>query len=331
MVVDLFLVYQFLRRLATPFKDWDAYELGIIDERGNLLKKRKDLRLVKERDAFGIFDLMILKIKRLIEKAPGGQTRIASYAAALYLIKEDWQHMTEAELEATIEEYFNSLDESTDYKFELFARMLEDAPANAMGGGNIAGGGYNGSGDVKVPPAAASRYKKKNKEEQKKFYEAFHEAVTTSGNTHTPHRTWTAPKPHEEHDEVQTQREVPHGTYPDHVHKMLDHLANKKNYQSAMKKATTVTVTKKSARKMSNTDAYSSEPAELDKEKDTRVRKQFASGKPMQKPIVLHDTHTGHMHLLAGNTRLTHNTHGDHPGAGKTPVHAIQYDSSKMK
>lgn len=178
MVVDLFLVYQFLRRLATPFNEWDAYELGIIDERGNLLKKRRELRTVKEREAFGIFDLMITKIKRLIEKVPGGKSRIASYAAALYLIKEDWEHMTEEEMEASIEEYFNSLDESTDYKFELFAKMLEDAPANAMGGGNIAGGGYNGSGDVKVPPAAASKYKKKNKKDQEEFYE---EAPTIGG------------------------------------------------------------------------------------------------------------------------------------------------------
>ena len=181
MVVDLFLVYQFLRRLATPFNEWDAYELGIIDERGNLLKKRRELRTVKERDAFGIFDLMITKIKRLIEKIPGGKSRIASYAAALYLIKEDWEHMTEEEIEASIEEYFNSLDESTDYKFELFAKMLEDAPANAMGGGNIAGGGYNGSGDVKVPPAAASKYKKKNKEDQQKFYEDCWDGYRQSG------------------------------------------------------------------------------------------------------------------------------------------------------
>jgi hypothetical protein len=153
---------------------------------------------------------------------------------------------------------------------------------------------------------------------------------SSTGNTHTPHRTWTAPKPHEEHDEVHTQQQAPHGTYPDHVHKMLNHLADKNNYHSAMKKAKPVTVNKINVKKMSNTDAYSPKPPKLDKVKDTRVKKQFASGKPMQKPIVLHDTHTGHMHLLAGNTRLTHNTHGNHPGAGKTPVHAIQYSSKKL-
>lgn len=174
MIVDLFLVYQFLRRLATPFEEWDAFKTGVIDERGNILKKRKDRLLVKERESFGLFDLMILKIKRLIEKVPGGKTRIASYAAALYLIKEDWESMSEEQLEASIEEYFSNLEtieESTDFKFELFSSLMdEDAPANAAGSGAIAGMGYGGKDDVKVPRSAASKYKKKNKREQEMFY-----------------------------------------------------------------------------------------------------------------------------------------------------------------
>ena len=37
MIVDLFMVFQFVKRLATPFKEWDAYKLGIIDEDGKIL------------------------------------------------------------------------------------------------------------------------------------------------------------------------------------------------------------------------------------------------------------------------------------------------------
>ena len=88
MIVDLFLVYQFIKRLSTPFKEWDAYKLGIIDAAGKQLIKRKDFTKRDQKDAFGIFDIMIVKLKRLLEKIPGGKTRIGSYAAALYLIKE---------------------------------------------------------------------------------------------------------------------------------------------------------------------------------------------------------------------------------------------------
>ena len=140
---------------------------------------------------------------------------------------------------------------------------------------------------------------------------------------------WTTPTHTDEHDEVhhQTSDEGrPHA--PDHVHKMLNHLKNPDNYRKALKNGKAMKITPMSAKKVSNTDAGSKpKPGVIDSDKEKRVKGLFKSKKPMQKPIVLHDTHTGHTHLLAGNTRLTHNTHH---GSGTTPVHAITYDSSKM-
>ena len=40
-VLDIFLTYQFLKRLTTPFEQWDAYKLGIIDEKILVPLKRK--------------------------------------------------------------------------------------------------------------------------------------------------------------------------------------------------------------------------------------------------------------------------------------------------
>ena len=40
MVVDLFLVFSFIKRLVTPFRKWDAYKQGIIDEKGKVLKNK---------------------------------------------------------------------------------------------------------------------------------------------------------------------------------------------------------------------------------------------------------------------------------------------------
>jgi hypothetical protein len=155
------------------------------------------------------------------------------------------------------------------------------------------------------------------------------EAVITPQDIDILMEKWVSPKPHEEHDEVHTQRQAPKGTYPDHVHKMLDHLSDKNNYKEAMSAAKTMKINPIKAKTMSNTDA-GRKPTNttFEKEKADRVKKQMASGKPMQKPIVLHDTHSGHTHLLAGNTRLTMNTHH---GSKITPVHAITYDSSKLK
>lgn len=181
MIVDLFLVYQFIRRLATPFNEWDAYKLGIIDERGNVLRKRKTLKLAKERKAFGIFDVLVLNLKKLIEKVPGGQTRIASYIAALYLIRE-WNHfsngslltenITDEQLDESIElffsryYYYNTLPENVNNKVDLDdlfeKKFFEDAPAVNVGGGNVAGLGVGPQGEPGLTPSQMKRYKKKN-------------------------------------------------------------------------------------------------------------------------------------------------------------------------
>ena len=160
MLVDLFLVYQMIKRLATPFEKWDAYELGIIDDKGMPLKKRKDLLTVKERDAWGLYDVMIAKIKRLIEKVPGGATRLGSYAAALWLIKEGKNHtdaemLNEETLYKELEDYIRYVEEN--YEFD------EDAPTNAVGGGAIAGLGVGPDGEPGLTKKQMDKYKKKNK------------------------------------------------------------------------------------------------------------------------------------------------------------------------
>lgn len=151
--VSLFMVYQFLRRLATPFNKWKAYKAGVIDERGNILLKAKERTTIEQRESFTKFDVLVLKLKRLLEKVPGGKSRLASYAAALYLIKEDWDQYSIEELE----------DEDIG---EKYYQLLEDAPVNNVSDGEIAGGGFNGPEDIKVDRKKRKKhYKEKNAEE----------------------------------------------------------------------------------------------------------------------------------------------------------------------
>ena len=63
--VDLFLVYQFIKRLATPFEKWDAYNLGIIDRQGKVLKPASTLKTQEELNAWGYFDRMVANLKKL--------------------------------------------------------------------------------------------------------------------------------------------------------------------------------------------------------------------------------------------------------------------------
>ena len=170
MVVDLFLVYSFIRRLVKPFNKWEAYKLGIIDEKGNILIRRRDFTKAEQRKSFGVFDQLILNVKKLLAKIPGGSTRLASYAAALWLIKEEQRmndagmlnegyelddEMIESRLDSFLEEYADELEEAA--KTEI-----EEEPTVNVGGGAIAGLGVGDQGEPGLTPAQQKKYKKKN-------------------------------------------------------------------------------------------------------------------------------------------------------------------------
>jgi len=153
---NIYFVYQFLKKLVTPFNKTKAFELGIIDETGKILKRRRDLETSEEKDAYNLSDTLIWNVKKLMGKIPGGKSRIASYAAALWLIKEqqDGYKITEEELELQFFDQFEKMynndlvfDSATLKKFEDV--LYEDSPTTAMGGGNIA---VRGIPLLKKPP-----------------------------------------------------------------------------------------------------------------------------------------------------------------------------------
>ena len=82
---DFFYALRFLRLLTTAWKDTKAFEFGIVDENGKKLKKPQTS---DEKGAYTAFHRLVYNIKRLLNKLPFGKTKLASYATALFLIKE---------------------------------------------------------------------------------------------------------------------------------------------------------------------------------------------------------------------------------------------------
>lgn len=174
MIVDLFMVYQFLKRLATPFSDWEAAKTGVIDSEGNILVKKID-RTKEQKSSFGIFDLMILKLKKLLAKVPGGSTKIASYVAALWLIKE-WNHFSDSSmlnesvseedidesLEGFLEGYFHYTTMLENVNINLFEDgMAAGAPTNAAGHGAVAGIGVGPQGEPGLTRSQQKRHRQR--------------------------------------------------------------------------------------------------------------------------------------------------------------------------
>ena len=110
---DLFYAFRFLKLLVTPWNKMGAYEQGIIDENGKNLKKAKTLTTPQEKEVYTVFHRLVFNLKRLLKKVPFGKSKLASYAAALFLIKENTD-LTEEEIRKVLEEVLDDLDESLD-------------------------------------------------------------------------------------------------------------------------------------------------------------------------------------------------------------------------
>ena len=120
---NIYFVYQFLKKLVTPFEKTKAFELGIIDEKGKILKKRRDLETKDEKAAYNLSDTLVWNLKKILGKIPLGKSKLASYAAALWLIKEQDNgkiFVNEKELEAQFFDYFEKLenDELTESTYD---------------------------------------------------------------------------------------------------------------------------------------------------------------------------------------------------------------------
>ena len=114
--VDLFITYKFVKLLVTPWKKTDAFDAGVIDDKGKLLVKVAD-QTSAQKKTYTIFERLVFNMKRILEKIPFGKSRIASYAAALYLLREE-TGMEEADILKVLEDlgYNTSLDLNEEIK-----------------------------------------------------------------------------------------------------------------------------------------------------------------------------------------------------------------------
>ena len=95
--IDLFVTYRFLKLLTTPFNKTEAYKLGIIDKDGHrVLKKNStapevEIATTAQKNAYTILHKLVFNIKKLFNKVPGLRTKVGTYAAALFLLKDTFK------------------------------------------------------------------------------------------------------------------------------------------------------------------------------------------------------------------------------------------------
>ena len=103
--VDLFVTYRFIKLLTTPFEKTDAYKLGIIDKDGNHIRKPNSTQVEVElttsqlKNSYTILHKLVFNIKKIFSKLPLLRTKVGTYAAALFLLKDTFkEHMQDPDI-----------------------------------------------------------------------------------------------------------------------------------------------------------------------------------------------------------------------------------------
>jgi len=137
-IVDNLIAYRVLKMLVTNFEDTEAYKLGIIDAKGKNIRKSNTLSTGEEKDAYTYLNRLIFNVKKIINKLPGGENKMKSLIAALWLVKEHYQSGNRST--AMLQEKFDNIMKMLDNRVSLVEEEIivkkfldEDGIANVTG------------------------------------------------------------------------------------------------------------------------------------------------------------------------------------------------------
>ena len=136
--IDLFVTYRFIKLLVTPFNKTDAFKLGIIDEKGARMTEKTvsrgikptELNTIEKKNAYTILHKLVFNIKKIFGKVPGLRTKLGTYAAALFLLKDTFKEsvddpdMFEKEFMKYLKEEGYEIDDSISEEVIGFGEVL---------------------------------------------------------------------------------------------------------------------------------------------------------------------------------------------------------------
>ena len=100
-IIDAVIAYRVVKLLVTPFNRTEAFKLGIIDDKGKVLIKSKDLpNSGPKREAYTLLIRFVFNLKRLLSKVGIRGPLGTSAAAALAFFKEE--NGSNLEIEKTV-------------------------------------------------------------------------------------------------------------------------------------------------------------------------------------------------------------------------------------
>lgn len=143
-VIDNLIAYRVLSMLVTPFSDTQAFKLGIIDDKGQNLIRSRDFTNSDQKQAYTYLHRLVFNLKKILNKLPGGESKLKNIIAAFFLIKESYNDKSAKINEQDVIKVINMLDKGAIFVEEqlIVENFLwkwqsnlvnEEAPANATG------------------------------------------------------------------------------------------------------------------------------------------------------------------------------------------------------
>tara|TARA_B100000609_G_C17156025_1_gene403499 strand:- start:207 stop:749 length:543 start_codon:yes stop_codon:yes gene_type:complete len=135
-VIDAFIAYRILKLLVTPFNKTDAFKLGIIDDKGKVLIKSKQITNQRQRKAYTLLIRFVFNLKKLLAKVGIRGPLGTAAAAALAFFKEEngqnnyveqvvYKHLKEKGFEFEVNENYGELLRPGTYRVKRNITDLE--------------------------------------------------------------------------------------------------------------------------------------------------------------------------------------------------------------
>ena len=147
-VIDALVAYRVLKLLVTPFNKTKAFALGIIDDKGKVLIKSKDIKKlptsqqrIESRNAYTLLIRFVFNLKRMLSKIGIRGPLGSAAAAAIAFFKEE--HGDNPEVEREVYKYLKEQG----FEFEISENYGEPLPEGTY---KVKHDIYNLDGDIVI-------------------------------------------------------------------------------------------------------------------------------------------------------------------------------------
>lgn len=173
-LVDNMIALRLLTILCTPFNEFPAYKAGLIDEKGKYIVPKSKQTPAQKR-SLTYLDRLMINVKKLINKLPGGESKLKNIVSAMVLVKECYQNnvpeftITQQMLVEKVEKY-DIKNPEYQRVIDLWCQYIkqremqkEEVSAAAIGGGSAPTNNTSGIAITTLPLSTNSVVRRKNR------------------------------------------------------------------------------------------------------------------------------------------------------------------------